>query len=306
MIAVVGATGTLGRQLVPVLQGRGLAIRVVTRDAAAARAKLPDVEVVEADVNRPDDARRAVAGAATVISAITGFATAGVCGVDAEANRTLAHAAKEGGVAHLVLLSVAGAAPDHPIPLFRAKHAAEQSVRATGLPYTFIRPTAHLETWLGLVGGPLLATGKTRLFGRGRNPINLVSAADVARYVANATTDETLRGRTLEVPGPENLTLEDLVAVIRRVTGAGGRVTHAPLPMLRLMSVALRPVNRTLADLIRTAVAMDTRDMTMDGPAIRAAFPDIPMTTAQEIAHRLFAPVSRPAAPNVHGAPASP
>ena len=38
-----------------------------------------------------------------------------------------------------------------------------------------------METWAGLVGEPLVETGKTRIFGRGGNPINFVSADDVAR-----------------------------------------------------------------------------------------------------------------------------
>src|SRR4051812_10423446 len=294
MIVVVGATGTLGREVIPLLAASDLPVRVVTRDRAAAAQKLTGVELVEADVARPEEARRAVEGAQAVVSMMTGFASpAGVRKVDFEANRTLAQAAAAAGVEHFVLLSVAQAAADHPIELFRMKHAAEEAVRATGLAFTIIRPTAYLETWLGLIGGPLVTTGKTRLFGRGRNPINFVSAADVARFVDLALTDPTMRGQVVTVPGPDNLTLEDLVDATRRATGVTGTLSRAPLPMLKVLSVGLRPINRVVAGMMATAAVMDTRDMTGNGQAIRAAFPQVPMTTVDQVAGRLFAPAVR-------------
>src|SRR3954462_8507118 len=127
MIVVVGATGTLGRELIPLLAASDLPVRVVTRDRAAAAQKLTGVELVEADLARPEEARRAVEGAKAVVSMMTGFASpAGVRTVDFDANRTLAQAAAAAGVEHFVLLSVAQAAADHPIELFRMKHAAER------------------------------------------------------------------------------------------------------------------------------------------------------------------------------------
>jgi uncharacterized protein YbjT (DUF2867 family) len=289
MIVVAGASGTLGPLLVPLLVGRGEPVRVVTRDPAAAGRKLSGVELVAGDVTRPGDARRAVEGARVVVSAITGFASpAGLQAVDVEGNRTLADAAAAAGVEQFVLLSVAQASADHPMALFRAKFAAEQAVRASGVGWTMIRPAAYLETWLGLIGGPLVANGKTLVFGRGGNPINFVSALDVARFVDLATADPSLGGRVVDVPGPENLTLDQLVEITRFASGRSGRVSHIPRSIMRLLSMALRPMDKIRAGQIGAALLMDTLDMTIDGPAIRAAYPSIPMTTAAVVAERLF------------------
>jgi NADH dehydrogenase len=172
--------------------------------------------------------------------------------------------------------------------LFRAKFAAEQAVRASGVGWTMIRPAAYLETWLGLIGGPLVANGKTLVFGRGENPINFVSALDVARFVDLAIADPSFRGKVVEVAGPENLTLDQLVEITRAASGRSGRVSHTPRTVMRLLSIALRPVNTMQAGQIGAALLMDTRDMTVDGPAVRAAYPSIPMTTAAVVAERLF------------------
>ena len=42
-----------------------------------------------------------------------------------------------------------------------------------------------------------------------------------------------------------------------------------------------------MSDLIAAALVMDTRDMAVDGPRLRAAFP-IPMTTGAQVAERMF------------------
>lgn len=297
MIVVAGASGTLGPLLVPLLVARGEPVRILTRDPDAAARNLSGVELVAGDVTRADDARRAVEGARVVVSAITGFASpAGLLAVDVEGNRVLAQAAAAAGVEQVVLLSVAQAAADHPIALFRAKFAAEQAIRASGVVWTIIRPTAYLETWLGLIGGPLVATGKTLVFGRGRNPINFVSALDVARFVDLAIADPSLRGKVVETPGPENLTLDHLVRIIETASGRSGRASHSPRAVMRLLSIALRPIDRARAGQIGAALVMDTRDMAIDGRAVRAAYPSIPMTSAATVAERLFGVMPRPLA----------
>jgi uncharacterized protein YbjT (DUF2867 family) len=289
MIVVVGASGTLGPILVPLLVGRGEPVRVVTRDPHGAAGRLNGVELMTGDVIRPEDARRAVEGARVVVSAMTGFGSAGgVKAVDEDGNRTLASAAAAAGVEHFVLLSVGGASADHPIPLFRAKRAAEEAVRASGVAWTIIRPSAYLETWLGIIGGPLVGTGKTLVFGRGENPINFVSALDVARFVDLAIADVAKRGQILEVAGPANLTLNQLVEMAQHVSGRTGRVSHTPRPAMRLLSVVLRPINRMRAGQIQAALVMDTTNMALDVATAHPADPAHPLGEAADVAARMF------------------
>jgi uncharacterized protein YbjT (DUF2867 family) len=289
MIVVVGASGTLGPLLVPLLVARGESVRVMTRDPKGAARKLTGVELMTGDVTRPEDARRAVEGARVVVSAITGFGSrSGVKAVDEDGNRTLSRAAAAAGVEQFVLLSVGGASADHPIPLFRAKHAAEEAVQSSGVAWTIIRPAAYLETWLGIVGGPLVGTGKTLVFGRGENPINFVSALDVARFVDLAIGDPARRGQAVDVTGPANLTLNQLVETVERVSGRTGRVSHSPRAIMHLLSVVLRPINAMRAGQVQAALVMDTTNMALDVHAAHAADPAIPLSEAADVAARMF------------------
>jgi uncharacterized protein YbjT (DUF2867 family) len=289
MIVVVGASGTLGPLLVPLLVGRGEPVRVVTRDPHGAAGRLTGVDLMTGDVTNPEDARRAVEGARVVVSAITGFGSpSGVMAVDQDGNRTLVQAAAAAKVEHFILLSVGGASANHPIPLFRAKFAAEEAVRASGMAWTMIRPSAYLETWLGIIGGPLVATGKTLVFGRGENPINFVSALDVARFVDLAIGDPTKRGQVVEIVGPANLTLNQLVGKVERASGRTGRVSHSPRAIMRLLSVVLRPINGMRAGQVQAALVMDTTNMALDVGAAQPADPANPLSTAADVGGRMF------------------
>jgi uncharacterized protein YbjT (DUF2867 family) len=291
MILIAGGTGTLGMQVVRLLTERGLEVRILTRDPSRVLRLGGHAALVAGDVRDAAAVRRAMMGADTVISAIQGFAGPGGVtpeSVDHQGNGNLIRAARELGVGQFVLLSIHGAAPDHPMELFRKKALAEEELRASGMPWTIVRPTAYMETWLRLLGAPLLHTGSTRIFGRGRNPINFVSALDVAQVVALAATDPALRNTVIEVGGPENLTMRQVVETVERETGKSGKVRSVPLPVMRLMATLMRPVKPALARQIRAGVVMDTADMTFDASERAERFPSIPLTTLTEVVRREY------------------
>jgi uncharacterized protein YbjT (DUF2867 family) len=280
VIVVAGGTGTLGARLVPRLAGQGHALRLLTRDpAGAGQLAGPGVELVRGDVRDPASLATALDGANMVISAVHGFAgTGGVspASVDRDGNARLIAAARAD--AAFILVSVVGASPGHPIGLFRAKHAAEQALRASALPWTIVRATAFMETWASIMTRMLRASGKILVFGRGDNPVNFVSATDVAALIARAVADPGLRGQAAEVGGPDNLTFNQLAAILLETAPSRGAVRHIPRPALRAMMHLTTGIKPALARQARAALAMDTLDMTFNHAPARQAFPDLPET----------------------------
>jgi uncharacterized protein YbjT (DUF2867 family) len=292
VIVVAGGTGTLGTWLVPRLAEQGLAVRVLTRDAARAQHLAGHgVEVASGDVRDPGSLARALRGAGTVISAVHGFAGPGgvsPASADRAGNANLIDAAGRAGAA-FVLASAVGASPSHPIGLFRAKHAAEQALRASGQPWTIVRATAFTETWGAITARSLQASGKILVFGRGGNPVNFVSAADVAALVSQAAAGPGLRGQILELGGPDNLTFNELAVILQETTGRRGVVRHIPRPALQLMAGLTAAVKPALARQARAALAMDTIDMRFGPAATRRAFPNLPNTSMQSALKSLLA-----------------
>jgi uncharacterized protein YbjT (DUF2867 family) len=243
MIVVAGGSGRLGRAL---LARRPNARSISRREGVDVR----------------DRSALDLRGATVVVSAMHGFAGKGVDpeSVDVRGNANLIEAAAAAGVRHFILVSVHDARADHPIELFRAKFRAEELLRASGLPYTIVRPSAFVETWLGIVCAPLLEKKKTMIFGRGRNPINFVSVDDIATVIDDAI-DRGPLGNAIECVGPDNLTFHELLDAFCAITGARGRVGHVPLPVMRTMAIVMRPFHANLARQIRAGVVLDTTDM---------------------------------------------
>jgi len=273
MILLAGGTGHLGTVLVPRLAAGGVDVRVLTRDPSRAHQSVGAiVEVVSGDVRVPASLTAALAGVDSVISAVTGFGPGGdgPRRVDFEGNANLIEAAEAAGVKHFVLVSIHGAASEHPMELYRAKFMAEQRLRESRLEWTIIRPTVFKELWSGIVGDPLLKSGTALVFGRGENPINFVSVDDIARFIEKAVLDRDLRGRTLEVGGPENLTLNRLVEIVAQSHGLQAKARHIPLAVLRMGATALRLFKPDIAGLLQAAVLMDTTDMSFDSVEVMA------------------------------------
>ena len=123
-------------------------------------------------------------------------------------------------------------------------------------------------------------------FGRGTTPVNFVSADDVARFVELAVIDPAMRDTLLEVGGPENLTMRQVVETFQTAVGTRGKVRRVPLPMMRAMSVLARPVNASFARMVQAGVVMDTGDMSFDASELTRRYPSIRLTTFRELAER--------------------
>jgi uncharacterized protein YbjT (DUF2867 family) len=258
VILIVGGTGVLGRQLLPRLVARKEPVRVLSRR--------PAPNAVVADLRDPDALARAVANARVIVSAASGFgpAGAGPRAVDLVGGANLIGAAERAGVERFIQVSAYGARADHPLELFRCKHEVEARLRQTRLAWTIVRPTAFMQTWMEIVGAPLLKGGRATLFGRAHNPINFVSAEDVAVAVVAGLDDPTLASAILEVGGPEDFSLTAFAERFAATSGVGCAIRRVPRLALWAASILAAPIHPPFARMARAALVMDTADMSFN------------------------------------------
>jgi uncharacterized protein YbjT (DUF2867 family) len=139
-ILVTGGTGTLGRQVVPLLRDAGHPVRVLSRRDREAST---GITYVTGDLRTGDGVAAAVDGADVIVHC------AGAGRGDDETTRTLVSKAARAGEPHLVYISVVGAdrvpvvsATDRAMfGYFAMKLAAERVVAESGLPWTTLRAT---------------------------------------------------------------------------------------------------------------------------------------------------------------------
>ena len=263
MIAVAGGTGLLGSRLVAALIAQGHEVRVLTRERTRAVAALGATpEIVEVDVRRPDGLAKALRGADTVVSAFHGFLGGrgeGPDEVDRQGNANLFAAAQEAGSA-VVLMSIMGTSAESPADLFRAKFAAEQGLRASGVPWCIIRSGPYIETWHKVLQETAGRSGRPLVFGRGKRCLAFVAVDDVVALAVRAATGPALLGEVLEIGG-EPISMEQLALAVQSAHGWQGKPRHLPRAALRLFSVVARPLSPTFARQNRLALVMDTTDL---------------------------------------------
>ena len=202
-ILVVGATGGTGKEVVRQAREAGYKVRALVRDADKARAQLgSDVELVVGDVRTGAGVAAAVRGVDYVVSALGSNVRNDPSNtperVDYGGVRDLVNAAASAKVKHFVLVSSMGVThDDHPLNkmfgnILVWKRKGEEAVRASGVPYTIVRPGGLLDTPGGKAG--IRAFQGDDLKNNGRIP-----RADVAAVCLNALGNRRAASKTFEI-----------------------------------------------------------------------------------------------------------
>jgi len=287
-VLLVGASGNLGRATIPVLLEAGWRVRGMTRrPELLGELAGGGFEVVRGDLRDPDSLVSACAGVEAVVAAA--HAALGNHGanrpatVDREGNRQLVRAAKNAGVGRVVFLSGNGASRDHPIDFFRIKAEAEGFVRESGLPFVILRPSPFMETWAEFAAGPILDKGRAILFGDVDKRVNYVAVRDVARFIEIALRDDDLLGTTLRLGGPENLTLEEVVATFESVADRPVRRTRIPGGVVRVVELLARPFLPALHRVLALAMLPAGDEDLFDPQPLLARYP-IELTPLEVVA----------------------
>jgi uncharacterized protein YbjT (DUF2867 family) len=203
-IAVTGATGHVGGRVARLLSAAGVPQRMVVRDPA--RAPLVDsASVIQASYGDAEASRRALHGVDTL------FMVSGSEAPDrVDQHRAFVDAAASAGVGHIVYLSFYGAAPDATFTLARDHWATEEHIRASGMPYTFVRDNLYADFIPSMVGEDGVIRGPA---GDGR--VAAVAQADIADVVATIVREPgTHAGATYSLTGPEALTFHEIAAIL--------------------------------------------------------------------------------------------
>jgi NADH dehydrogenase len=291
MILVAGATGVLGGRIAGRLLEQRRPIRILTREATRASSLAArGADVAVADLTRPATLEAAMRGVTQVVTTANAFVQRdrrAIARTDEQGNQNLIDAARGAGVRQFVFTSAWLPEAYYAIDYFAAKRRTEEYLRASGVPYTILQPTAFMETWAMVVGEPILKTGTTQIFGSGTNPINFVAVDDVAAIAILTLDQSDALNAVIRIAGPENLTLLEVAAVFERIRGSAARRRHLPVPIMRVLSRVLRPFNPVFARQVQAGALMATVPQAIDGPATRSGW-DVPMTRMDDWARRTY------------------
>jgi nucleoside-diphosphate-sugar epimerase len=216
-VLVTGASGFLGARVCRALEARGHRVLGLQRQPST------DPRVVEGNLLDPATYESRLAGIDAVVhlAAVTGKAPPGeYFRVNVEGTRTLVDAMKRAGVERLLFCSsIAVTFPDIRRYYYaQSKAEAERLVAHSGLRFTTIRPTI-----IAGEGSPVISKLESLaslpvvpLFGSGQTKVQPIDVSDLAQQIVAIVEADRFNGETLELGGPELVTLRELLDRLHR------------------------------------------------------------------------------------------
>ncbi len=244
-IAITGANGFVARNLIALLleDTAPSDLRAIVRDPRTALRELPpaDLDIVVADVTRPDTLRGAFDGCEVVVHtvAIPTERKATFEAVNARGTEHVVAEAQRAGVRRLVHLSALGADPASAYPYLRSKGQGERAVTGSGLAFVALRPSIlfgkgddffpKLGFTLHFPVVPVPGNGSARF-----QPLHVADLAQALR----AALRGTMTG-VHEVAGPEVVTYDELLTETMRGYRKRRPRLHLPVPLMKPAALAM-------------------------------------------------------------------
>lgn len=245
MILVTGATGTTGRAVVEALRRIGGArLRLAVRDAAAVVLDGPGSEAVTFDFRDPSTFEPALRGGVRAVFLLRPPALA-------RPQRDFGPfvvAMRRTGVAHVVFLSVRGAATVPVLP----HRGIERLIEASRLPFTHLRPSDFMQNLLTVHREDIRDRGEIWApAGCGRAA--WVDVRDVAEVAARILAEGGHLGQAYALTGPEALDFRAAAALLSDRIGHPVTFRDPSLPAFVRRALS-RPRGRLAVTLVMAGI----------------------------------------------------
>lgn len=254
-IAVLGATGFIGRALVPALAEQAEVLAISRRGDAT---ESMHVRAVAADAADEVAIGRALEGVDVAYYLVHSLGKSDFGGLDRRAAAAVARAADRAGVSQIVYLGGLGDDGDDLSQHLRSRaETAAVLSRSGAVPVTILRAavvvgrgSAGFETIVALVDRlPLMIAPRWVA-----TPSQPIALGDVVGYLAGVAGNPRAGGQTFDLGGPDVLTYREMIERIGLIRGRRPRIVEVPLLSPRLSSYWLHLVTPVRAGVARPLV----------------------------------------------------
>jgi len=283
-VLVTGATGFIGRRLVPALVEAGHEVRAMTR-----RPESYDGvgHAVAGDVFDRPSLSEPLAGVDVAIYLVHSLDDPDFERKDAEAARTFAKVAQEAGVRQIVYMGGLGDEGEDLSPHLRSRREVEGLLGETGIPVTVLRAAI-------VVGAGGISWELTRQLVKNlpamvvprwvETPTQPVAVDDVIRYLSGVVGCEEAFGRVFEIGGPEQMTyLEMLQSAARIINGRKVPIVTVPVLTPRLSSYWLALVTDVDVTTGRNLIDSMGTEVVVTDHSIRDVVPGEPLSYEEAV-----------------------
>jgi uncharacterized protein YbjT (DUF2867 family) len=262
--AVFGATGFIGRALVPELERDTEVVSISRRGP------------VVADATDAVAVARALEGVDVVYYLVHSLGSSDFSSVDTRAAETVAREASRAGAGQIVYLGGLGDDAPELSEHLRSRAETARVLSAGDVPVTTLRAavvvgrgSAGFETIVALVDRlPVMVAPKWVSM-----PTQPIALTDVVGYLAGVAGHEETLGETFDVGGPDVLTYREMIERVARIRGRRRLIVEVPVLSPRLSSYWLHLVTPVRAGVSRPLVEGLRNSTVARDERIRALLP---------------------------------
>jgi NAD(P)H dehydrogenase (quinone) len=231
MIAITGASGNLGKTLIPFLLEKTQQENIVA--IVRNPNKLGDllhsgIQVRVADYNDKDSLIAAFNGIDKVLQISTN-------GVNLETAKqqeiNVVEAIVINKIKHIVYISTVQASDETLFQGTAGQFFTENLIKSTKIPYTIFRDSMYLDVIPDLIGDAL-TSGEIRYPG-GNGSISYVSRRDIAQALSNVLLSNEHKNKTYEITGKKAYSFNDLAKILGNLTNTKLAYVDCPQEELR-------------------------------------------------------------------------
>lgn len=236
-LLVVGATGTLGRQVARQALDEDHEVRCLVRNPnKAIFLKEWGAELVKGNLCDKSTLIPALEGVDAVIDAATARITdnLSVKEVDWQGKVNLIQATKAAGVNRYIFFSILNAQKHPEVPLMNIKHCTELFLAESGLNYTVLKLAGFMQGLISQYAIPILEDQVVWVTGES-TPIAYMNTQDIAKFAVRALSVSATENKTFPVVGSKAWTASEIMNLCENLADKRSKISRVSLGVLGLM-----------------------------------------------------------------------
>ncbi len=224
-VFVTGATGTAGSETVSALRAAGIDV-IAGVHSLEKSGPLKELGAVVKQIDYADVAEMTAA----MRGADRLFLVTPVTQETEKLTASIVQAAKAAKVAHIAKLSGLDVDSKPGFALGHWHRAAEKVIEASGLDWTFLRPNAFMQNFLGSAAS---IKGQATYYSPfGSTPVSFIDARDIGEVAAKVLSSDGHAGKIYKLTGPKGITNAEIAQLLTKVTGK--TISCTPISVMQL------------------------------------------------------------------------
>ena len=236
VLLIIGATGTLGRQIVRQAVNEGYNVRCLVRNIRKANfLREWEAELIYGDLSFPETLPEAFKGVTMVIDASTSRPTdeLNVKDIDWDGKIALLQAAKVAKVKQFIFFSILNADKYTYIPLMKLKSKFEYILENSGVPYTIFKLSGFYQGLIGQYALPILEQQPIYVT-KESMPVAYMDTTDVAKFCIKSLKLPNTKNSTFALGSPDAILSTEVIKKCEELSGQSAKTNQLPILSVKL------------------------------------------------------------------------